>query len=252
MAADETGAARGDRPDADPRVRRAAALARRPRGIVVAIDGPAGAGKSTTARAVAARLGYAVLDTGAMYRAVTVAALRANVPPREGPALDALLAGLELALEPGPSGTIVRLGGADVTDAIRAPDVTAAVSAVSALASVRRAMVELQRKLGEAGGVVVEGRDIGTVVFPDAELKIFLDAELDERARRRGRDLETAGHGASADEIARDLARRDATDSSRAVSPLARAADAVWVDTTSLSLDLQVDEILRLARERGA
>jgi cytidylate kinase len=225
---------------------------RRARGIVIAIDGPAAAGKSTTARAVAAALGYAVLDTGAMYRAVTLAALRAGVVASEGPAVDALLAGLGLALEPSASGTRVLLHGADEAEAIRRPEVTAAVSAFSALASVRAAMVARQRELGAAGGVVVEGRDIGTVVFPDAELKVFLEASLDERARRRGRDLAAAGHAAADAAIATDLARRDAADASRAVSPLSRAADAVPIDTSTMTFDEQVEAILDLARERGA
>jgi cytidylate kinase len=219
---------------------------------VIAIDGPAGSGKSTTSRAVAGRLGYTYVDTGAMYRAVTLAALRANVPPREGEPLDRLLAALALTLAPTPSGTRVLLDGADVSEAIRNPHVTGAVSAYSAIPSVREALVRLQRALGREGGVVVEGRDIGTVVFPDAELKIYLDADLDERARRRAKDLERSGHRMPEREIAGDIARRDAADSSRDVSPLSRAPDAVLLDTSGLTFDEQVDALVRLARERLA
>ncbi len=225
---------------------------RRARGIVIAIDGPAGSGKSTTSRALAERIGYTYVDTGAMYRAVTLAALRANVPPREGEPLDRLLGALALTLSPTPAGARVLLDGADVSEAIRNPHVTRAVSAYSALPSVRDAMVRLQRALGRDGGVVVEGRDIGTVVFPDAELKIYLDADLDERARRRAKDLARSGHRMPEEEIAGDIARRDAADSSRAMSPLARAPDAVPLDTSRMTFDAQVDALVHLARSRNA
>ncbi|MFN0150337.1 MAG: (d)CMP kinase [bacterium] len=222
------------------------------RGIVVAIDGPSGAGKSTTARAVAARLGYDFLDTGAMYRAITHAARSAGVAAEEGPALAALLASVALDVRRAPGGTCVFVDGADVSDAIRSREVTSAVSSYSALRSVREAMVERQRRLGADGGVVVEGRDIGTVVFPNAELKVFLDASLEERARRRRGELERAGLAAAHSEVETDIARRDALDSSRAVSPLAAAADAVHLDTSHLTFEQQVDAIVALARERGA
>lgn len=222
------------------------------RGIVVAIDGPSGAGKSTTARAVAARLGYDFLDTGAMYRAITHAALAAAVPAEESAALTALLASFSLELRRAPAGTRVYTNGADVSESIRSREVTRAVSSYSALRSVRAAMVERQRRLGECGAVVVEGRDIGTVVFPNAELKVFLDASLDERARRRRRELEREGRAAAHAEVEADIARRDALDSSRAMSPLAAAADAVHLDTSHLTFEEQVDAIVRLARERGA
>lgn len=222
------------------------------RGIVIAIDGPSGAGKSTTARAVAARLGYDFVDTGAMYRAVTHAALAAGVPPAEGSALEQLLADVSLEIAAQGAGTRVLVNGADVTEAIRSADVTSAVSAYSALASVRKTMVERQRLFGAHGGVVVEGRDIGTVVFPSAELKIFLDATIDERARRRREELERAGRRVSHEEVAFGIARRDALDSSRAMSPLVAARDAIHLDTSHLTFEQQVDEIVSLARERGA
>ncbi len=222
------------------------------RGIVVAIDGPSGAGKSTTARAVAARLGYDFLDTGAMYRAITHAARSANVPAEEGAALAALLASVALDVRGAPGGTRVFVDGADVSDAIRSREVTSAVSSYSALRSVREAMVVRQRRLGADGGVVVEGRDIGTVVFPNAELKVFLDASLEERARRRRGEFERAGGSTAQSEVETDIARRDALDSSRAVSPLAAAADAVHLDTSHLTFEQQVDAIVELARGRGA
>jgi cytidylate kinase len=222
------------------------------RGIVIAIDGPSGAGKSSTAHAVAARLGYEFLDTGAMYRAVTLAALESDVPASEGDALDALLANIKLEVATEGGGTRVRANGRDVTDSIRSPDVTRAVSAYSALRAVREAMVDRQRHLGARGGVVMEGRDIGTVVFPGAELKVFLDATIAERARRRRVDLERTGRGISQDEVEAEIARRDALDSSRAMSPLTAAPDAIRLDTSNLTFEQQVDEIVRLARERGA
>jgi cytidylate kinase len=224
----------------------------RPRGIVIAIDGPSGAGKSTTARAVAKRLAYDYLDTGAMYRAITLAALRAGVEPAEGLPLDALLARLRLEISTVGEGARFLLDGEDVTAAIRDPSVTARVSAFSALRAVRAALVQRQRAIAAGGGAVVEGRDIGTVVFPDAELKVFLDANLAERARRRRADLALAGHAATDDDVGVDLARRDAADSGRAHSPLAPAADAVRLDTSGLTFDAQVERIVRLARERGA
>lgn len=222
------------------------------RGIVIAIDGPSGAGKSTTAKAVAARLGYDYLDTGAMYRAITLAAMRAGVAAKEDDAMRKLLASFRLEIHTRDEGTQVILDGDDVSEEIRRQDVTAAVSAYSALPLLRRVLVERQCQIGEFGGVVVEGRDIGTVVFPNAELKIFLEASLAERARRRKRDLDRAGHAATDREVETDLARRDHADSSRSASPLAPASDAIHLDNSALSFDEQVAEIVRLARQRGA
>lgn len=214
------------------------------RGRVIAVDGPSGSGKSTVSRAVAEDLGLEVLDTGAMYRAVTHAALERGVDLDDGDALGALARTLVIEVD-----TAVRLDGHDVTQAIRGPEVTKAVSTVAAHPQVRAVLVAAQRAWSEArGGGVVEGRDIGTVVFPDAALKVFLTASEDERARRRQRDEMAAARAADLSAVAGDLARRDRLDSSRATSPLAAAADAVVVDTTAMDADAVVVHVVALAR----
>ncbi len=205
---------------------------------LVAIDGPAGSGKSTVARAVAARLDVAYLDTGAMYRSVALAALERGVDPADGDALAKLAASLDIAV-----GERVSVDGVDVTAAIRGPDVTRVVSAVSAHPPVRAELVRRQRRWAEehAGGVV-EGRDIGTAVFPDADVKVFLTASEQERARRRQRD-----DGApNVDAVAADIKRRDEIDSTRAASPLRPADDAVVIDTTGHTVDEVVDRVVGL------
>jgi cytidylate kinase len=205
---------------------------------VVAIDGPAGSGKSTVARAVAKRLGIAYLDTGAMYRSVAFAALRDGVDPADGEALAKLAASLDIQL-----GDRVLVDGVDATTAIRGPDVTAIVSAVSMHPEVRADMVRRQQSwAAEHGGGVAEGRDIGTVVFPDADVKVFLTASEEERARRRQRDDRAPDVSA----VAADLARRDAIDSNRAASPLRPAPDAVVIDTTGRTVDDVVDQVVGL------
>jgi len=215
---------------------------------IVAVDGPSGAGKSTVSRALAARLDLDVLDTGAMYRAVTLAALEAGLALDDGAALGALAERLVLDV-----GDRVRLDGRDVTAEIRGPEVTAAVSTVSAHPQVRSVLVERQRAWASArGGGVVEGRDIGTVVFPDAPLKVFLVASEEERARRRHHDESAAARATDVGRVAEDLARRDRLDQSRATSPLAAAEDAVVVDTTDRMVDDVVDELVALARQRFA
>jgi CMP/dCMP kinase len=208
---------------------------------VVAIDGPSGSGKSTVAKAVARALGVDVLDTGAMYRAVTLAVLERSIDPHDGAACAELATAARLVL-----GDRVLLDGTDVTDAIRGPDVTALVSTVSAHPGVRAALVERQRSwAGERGAGVVEGRDIGTVVFPDAVVKVFLTASDEERARRRQRDEAAAERALPVEAVRDDLARRDRLDSEREASPLRPAADAFEVDTTALGVDEVVDEIVR-------
>ena len=213
--------------------------------VVVAIDGPAGSGKSTVARRVAGRAGLRYLDTGATYRALTLALLRRGVPVDDAHAVaDAAKAvGLTLELPPGPAGAArVLLDGTEPGPALRAPEVNAAVSTVAAVPEVRELLVGLQRSLVGVGGIVVEGRDIGTVVWPDADVKDFLTASHDEheRARRRGGDAEGGG------ETAETLARRDAIDSGRAASPTRAAADALVIDSTTRSVDQVVDQILQL------
>lgn len=211
---------------------------------VVAIDGPAGSGKSTVARAVARRLGLAYLDTGAMYRSVTFAALRDGLDPGDADAVARLSERIELALVPAAGAAEldrVLVDGADVTAEIRSSDVTGAVSTVAANPQVRRELVRRQREWAATrGGGVLEGRDIGTVVFPDADLKVYLTASDHERATRRNRELGDVGH----DAVAADLARRDRIDRSRSASPLAVADGAVTIDTTGRSIDDIVDEVV--------
>jgi cytidylate kinase len=210
--------------------------------IVLAIDGPSGSGKSTVARAVGTALDLPVLETGAMYRAVTFAALAQDLAPDDGDALAALAARLQIEVDDG-----VRVDGVDVTDDLRRPEVTDAVSAVAAVPGVRTALVARQREwIVSHGGGVVEGRDIGTVVAPDAALKVFLVAEEGERAARRHTQEDLLGLEATR----QDLQRRDAVDTARAASPLAVAADAVVVDTTGRSIDQVVAEVVALFRTR--
>lgn len=210
--------------------------------MVIAIDGPAGAGKSTVARGVAAALGLTYLDSGAMYRCVALAVARAGLDPDDAEAVGELARGLEISL----AGDTVRLGREDVTQAIRAPDVSAAASLVSVHARVREGMVERQRALIAAGDYVAEGRDIGTVVSPDAPLKVFLSATDQERAGRR-----SAQTGQPPEEVLAAQAERDARDIQRAHGALRPAADAVALDTTGLDLAAVVKRVVELARERG-
>jgi cytidylate kinase len=210
--------------------------------MVIAIDGPAGAGKSTVARAVAEELGFTYLDSGAMYRCVALAALEAGLDLDEGEALGALAAALEIGLD----GRRALLGERDVSAPIREPGVTAAASHVSVHASVREAMVARQRQLIAAGRYVAEGRDIGTVVSPEAPLKVFLTASDEERARRRA-----AQTGEDFESVLAAQRRRDARDSEREHGALRAAADAVELDTTGLGLEEVVGRVVALARERG-
>jgi cytidylate kinase len=210
--------------------------------MVIAIDGPAGAGKSSVARAVAAELGITYLDSGAMYRCVALAALEAQLDLDDGAALGELARGLEIEFD----GRQVLLDGEDVSDAIRAPGVTAVASRVSVHQPVREAMVARQRALIAAGNFVAEGRDIGTVVSPEAPLKVFLTASDDERARRRA-----AESGEDFESVLEAQRRRDARDTEREHGALRAAADAVELDTTGLSLEEVVGRVVRMARERG-
>ena len=210
---------------------------------VVAIDGPSGSGKSTVARAVAARLGLEVLDTGAMYRTVTLAVLQRGADLHDAAACEAAAVDSDIVID----GTVL-LDGRDVSVDIRGPEVTGAVSTVSAHPGVRAVLVARQRAwVEDHGGGVVEGRDIGTVVFPDAPLKVFLTASGDERARRRARDEADAARALTVDAVAADLARRDELDSSRVDSPLLAAVDAVVVDTTDRSIDDVVGDVVARA-----
>jgi cytidylate kinase len=215
---------------------------------VIAIDGPGGSGKSTIARGVARALGWSVLDTGAMYRAVTLAALEQQVPLDDEKACARIAAEHTIAVDDG----ITMVDGRDVSSEIRGPRVTAAVSTVSAHPSVRTVLVARQRAwLVEHGAGVVEGRDIGTVVFPAAPVKVFLTASDEERARRRQRDEAASERSVDVEEVQDALARRDALDSGRTVSPLRPADDALVVDTTGRSVDEVVNELLERARRAG-
>lgn len=210
---------------------------------VVAIDGPAGAGKSTVARAVARRLGFAYLDTGALYRALTVALLEAGIDVADGPAGAAVARTASIELRDGH----VWLDDRDVSDRIRAADVTAAVSTVAGHPEVRAALVPVQRDLARAGAVVIEGRDIAATIAPDAEVKVFLTAAPDERARRRSADLglDESHHS----DLVAALTARDLADSTRASSPLVRVPDAVVIDSTHKDLEAVVDEIVGLVEQ---
>ena len=221
------------------------------RDLIIAIDGPSGSGKSTTARLLAQRLGYLYIDTGAMYRAVTLAVLRAGIDPTDQAGVEERARRSRVELEGASGGVLVRLDGEDVSDEIRSLEVTRHVSAVSEVPAVREVLVEAQRELGRRGGVVLEGRDIGTVVFPDADLKVFMEADLATRARRRYEELMARGSDSTLQAVAADLDRRDRHDSGRGHSPLTRAHDAVGIDTTHLTIDEQVRAIEGLARERG-
>lgn len=211
--------------------------------ITIAIDGPAAAGKSTLARRIAGKLGFLYIDTGAMYRAVALWAVRLGVSTSDMHRLEQLAAECRIEFEPGEN--TVLLNGEDVTDAIRDPGIGEAASKVSQVPAVRRALVARQREIGSEASVVMEGRDIGTIVFPEADVKIFLDAQPGTRARRRARELELP-----ADTVSAEMQERDRRDRSRAEAPLVQAPDAVYVDTTGLSIDEVEAALLKIVRDR--
>lgn len=216
--------------------------------VVVAIDGPAGAGKSTVARTVAEKLSYVYINTGAMYRAVALWALRLNIDLHDHLKLEQLADEAHIEFEPGS--TKVMLNGEDITAALGDPVTSEAASIVSAIPGVRRALVAEQRRIAEGASVVMEGRDIGTVVFPDAAVKIFLDADVQVRAERRTKELEARGHAADIEAIAAQIAERDKRDSTRAEAPMTQAPDAIYVDSSGLGAEEVADAILRVVRSR--
>ncbi|MBI4428185.1 MAG: (d)CMP kinase [Ignavibacteriales bacterium] len=219
------------------------------RKIVIAIDGPAGAGKSSTAKLVARKLGYTHVDTGAMYRAITLKVLEEGIPVIATEKVSALAQRSEIRLESSHTSPRVFIDGRDVTHRIRSSDVTKAVSSVSSIQGVREVLVREQRKMAAKGGVVLEGRDIGTVVLPDAELKIFMVANVAERARRRKKELAVAGVDVDEKNLASEIEERDRRDSTRDTSPLKQARDAIVLDTSNLTLNEQVFFIVERANE---
>lgn len=221
----------------------------RRRGIVVAIDGPAGVGKSTTARLVAQKLGYTLVDTGAIYRALAFVAREQGIDWEDASALAKLARDLQIDLSSDQEGkTIVRAAGRDISNAIRSSEMSMGASTVSRQGPVREALLDLQRKLGGEGGVVLEGRDIGTVVFPDAEVKVFLTASAEIRAQRRTDEMSARGETVSYEDTLRETRARDHQDETRAVAPLRPAGDAVVVDSSEMSIDEVVSRITALVQ----
>ena len=216
--------------------------------LIVAIDGPSGAGKGTVSRTVAASLGYRHIDTGAMYRAVGWKAARERIPFDDEAHIAELARQAEIVVE----GGIVKIDGHEITREIRTPEIDKAASAVARLPKVRESLVARQREMGNEGGIVMEGRDIGTVVFPKADLKVYLDASADERARRRLHDTAHTASQAGQAAVAESIAARDKADTTRTASPLAVAADAVIIDTTGMPIGDVVARVLALARSKLA
>jgi len=211
--------------------------------LIIAIDGPAASGKSTTAKMLANKLGYIYLDSGAMYRACALAALQANIAHTDTENLNKLLQHIDICIEYNAQGNKVLLNNIDVTKRIREEDISRLSSDISTLRPVREAMVSLQRKMGEKGGVIMDGRDIGTVVFPDADLKFFMIATAEERARRRCDELKDKGKPAQYETVLQEMKERDLQDSTRALAPLKPAQDSIQIDTTNLDIEQQVEAL---------
>jgi cytidylate kinase len=218
--------------------------------LVIAIDGPSGAGKSTVARILADRLGYLYVDTGAMYRVVALMAKQASLVFSDEKGLEDLCRSIEIEFQRHEEGTRVLCNGADVTEEIRKPDMSLLASNVSRIQAVRKSLLEVQRQFGKKGGVVLEGRDIGTVVFPEAELKFFLDAHPRVRGRRRYEEFKAKGEKVDLDKTIQEVKRRDARDRTRALAPLKKAEDAILIDTTHLRVDQVVERMVRISVEK--
>ena len=212
--------------------------------LIIAIDGPAGSGKSTSAKLVAKRLNYLYIDTGAMYRAVTLFALRNNLMGKNDEIID-MAQGLDIVLNFIDGGTNITVNGEDISKEIRTFEVNSNVSEISAIEGVRKILVKKQQAMGKNGGVVMEGRDIGTVVFPNAEVKIFLTAGIDERAKRRALEFSEKGTQIPVEKVKENLKNRDFIDSNRAASPLTKSPDAIIVDTSNTTIDEQVELIIK-------
>jgi cytidylate kinase len=222
----------------------------KPKELIIAIDGPAASGKSTTAREVARRLKYIYIDSGAMYRAVTLKALRENISVKNMDQVAELAEKLELEFERNDHKTIIFMDGVNVSEEIRTPEIDRNISPVAANPAVRKIMVKKQQMMGKNGGVVMDGRDIGTVVFPKADLKIFMIASVTERAIRRKKEMEQKGVQLDIEKVETDIEYRDQQDQSRAFGPLKKANDAVEINTTRLTIEEQITKILELVRER--
>ena len=218
--------------------------------MIIAIDGPSGAGKSTLAKRLAKELRFVYLDTGAMYRALALKVLRQGIDLADDAGLEELIAATEIDLQETNGNLAVLLDGLDVAAEIRTPEVSQMASKVSALRIVRARMLELQREMGRRGSVVAEGRDIGTVVFPDAEVKIFLDASANERARRRYNELQRAGRAVDYEETLREIEERDKRDSERDLAPLRKAEDALMMDSSSATADEVAAKVLSHVRTK--
>lgn len=219
--------------------------------MIIAIDGPAASGKSTTAIGVAKRLGITYLDTGAMYRAVTFGLIENDIKFEDSSELDNYLKQIKLKLSETKSGVILNLDGRNVSKEIRSSKVTENVSEVSALKSVRDSMVIIQRKLAKKNDCILEGRDIGTVVFPNADFKFFLIADEKSRAKRRQNDLKKMGEQKSIDNVTRDIIKRDYKDSNRKHSPLIRSENAIIIDTSNLGINKVIDKIVNIVNKKG-
>jgi len=216
---------------------------------VIAIDGPAASGKSTTARMVAQKLGYLYIDTGAMYRAAGLKALRLGISFSDREAIAKMMEQTDISQKPSPLGPLTFLDGVDVSGLIRSPEVSQAASDISAITSVRQRLVALQQQMGREGGVVMEGRDISTVVFPTAEVKVFMKASIQQRACRRKAELEAKGMTMDLKELEKQIENRDRQDSQRADSPLTCTPDSLVIDTSTLTIDQQVEMVIARAEK---
>jgi len=217
--------------------------------MIIAIDGPAASGKSTTAQGAATRLGITYLDTGAMYRAITLGLMDNGISLRDLSSIEEFLNTVKIEFGDSSSGSKIYLNGRDITDKIRSTAVTEKVSAVSAIGVIRESMVQIQRKIGGNTDCVLEGRDIGTVVFPDADFKFFLVADVEVRARRRLKDLDELGEEQTINEMIADIRRRDELDSTRDHSPLVKAEGAIEIDTGKLTIDGQIEKIVNIINQ---
>ncbi|MGZ3524001.1 MAG: (d)CMP kinase [Thermodesulfobacteriota bacterium] len=218
------------------------------KGLTIAIDGPSGAGKSTVAKALAKRLSYIYIDTGAMYRSVALKVKEKAISPQDESAVSQLASSLHLTLIPEGGQIRVLCDGQDVTEAIRTPEISRLASHISQQRAVREALVQMQREMAKGGGVILEGRDIGTVVFPDAEVKFYLDADSDERIRRRYEEMVDKGIKVDLKQTEEELVQRDQNDMHRIHSPLKRANDAIYIDSTHRSVDEIVEEMTRISK----